>query len=120
MKKLTFIILMILSLVSCKKSKPTSCELDSCDPKRTTIYTASLWIGYLGYYNDIRKWAINYQIPNTIDGVRTCIICRDIPDSLKSIGRQVTFSGDLKESCNNPIPQLGHQEIYYINPTILK
>jgi hypothetical protein len=82
--------------------------------------TADNWTGTLGYYNDIRKWAVNIPIPNTTDGLRTCIICSDIPDNLKTIGRSVTISGELKESCNNPSPEIGGQEIYYINPTLIK
>ncbi len=58
--------------------------------------TATNLSGPIGYYNDIRKWAVNVPIQNTIDGLRTCIICTDIPDSLKTIGKIVTFSGDLK------------------------
>ena len=78
--------------------------------------TAVDWIGTIGYYNDLRKWAVNVHIPNTIDGIRTCIICSDIPDSLKVIGGTLKFSGDLKESCGNPKPEIRGQEIYYVNP----
>ena len=53
-------------------------------------------------------------------GLRTCILCIDIPDSLKTIGRFVTFSGELKESCNKPKPELRGQEIYFVYVTILK
>ena len=91
-----------------------------CDDRRQTIMTATNWTGTLGYYNDIRKWAVNVSIPNSIDGIRTCIICIDIPDSLKTIGRFVRISGQLKESCGNPKPELRGQEIYFINPTNLK
>ena len=114
-------ILLILVLgLACRKSKVNTCELDMCDARRKTVMTATNWSGPLGYYNNIRKWAVNVSIPNTIDGLRTCIICVDIPDSLKTIGRVVTFSGELKESCNNPKPELGGQEIYFVNPTKLK
>lgn len=116
-----FLTISIIAL-SCKKSKIEidTCTLDSCDPKRKTILVANEWTGTLGYYNDIRKWAVNVAIPNTFDGLRTCIICTDIPDSLKSIGNFVTFSGELKESCDNPKPELRGQEIYFVNPTKLK
>lgn len=81
---------------------------------------AANWSGTLGYYNNLRKWAVNVPIPNSIDGLRTCIICTDIPDSLKTMGRIVTFSGALKESCNNPAPDLRGQEIYFVNPINLR
>ncbi len=114
------IVIISISAYSCKKNSKNSCEFNECDSRRKTVYTANLWTGYLGYYNDLRKWAVNYPIPGTTDGLRTCIICIDIPDSLKTIGRQVVFSGELKESCGSPTANLGHQEIYFINPIILK
>lgn len=112
-------LLILAFLFGCKK-KINTCELDICDGRRKTIMTATEWSGTLGYYNDLRKWAINVPIANTIDGLRTCIICVDIPDSLKTIGRIVTFSGELKESCNDPKPELRGQEIYFVNPNKLK
>lgn len=113
-KLLTPLFLLIISL-SCNKPKINTCEYDICDTRRKTIMIATNWSGPLGYYNDLRKWAVNVPIPNTIDGFRTCILCIDIPDSLKMVGKIVTFSGDLKESCNNPKPEFGGQEIYYVN-----
>ncbi|MBY0478080.1 MAG: hypothetical protein K2Q24_10570 [Chitinophagaceae bacterium] len=122
MKKimLLLIIATITSSNSCKKVPLNTCTLDMCDTRRKTIMNAKDWTGTLGYYNDIRKWAVNVSIPNTIDGIRTCILCIDIPDSLKTIGRFVTFSGELKESCDNPKPELRGQEIYFVKPTNLK
>lgn len=111
--------LLVALLLGCKRNLNT-CELDKCDARRKTVMTATDWSGPLGYYNDLRKWAVNVPIPNTIDGLRTCIICVDIPDSLKTMGRIVTFSGELKESCNSPRPDLRGQEIYFVNPTKLR
>ena len=120
MKQILFLLILISTFCSCGKSKIDTCLIDSCDEKRLTVMTATKWSGTLGYYNDLRKWAVNIPIPNTVDGIRTCIICIDIPDSLKLMGRIVTISGELKESCNYPFPQVGGQEIYYVNPTYLK
>jgi hypothetical protein len=105
---------------ACKKRQFNTCEFNMCDDRRTTVMTAINWSGTLGYYNDLRKWAVNVPIANSIDGLRTCIICTDIPDSLKTIGRIVTFSGDLKESCGNPKPELRAQEIYFVNPRTIR
>ncbi len=122
MKQILFILFIFSSfnICGCKKSKIDTCLLVSCDETRLTVMTATDWSGTLGYYNDLRKWAVNVSIPNTIDGLRTCILCTDIPDSLKTIGRIVTFTGDLKESCNNPKPELRGQETYFVNPIKLK
>ena len=122
LRVITITLIVTLFLLSCKKktTEVSSCSYDSCDPNRKIVMIATNWSGPLGYYNDLRKWAVNVPIPNTIDGVRTCIICNDIPDSLKVIGKFVTFSGELKESCNNPTPELRGQEIYFVKPTNLK
>ena len=114
------IIFILLSSNACKKNQQSSCDFDMCDSRRNTVLIATNWSGSLGYYNDFRKWAINVSIPNSIDGIRTCIICGNIPDSLKKIGRIVTFSGELKENCNDVKPIFGGQEIYFVNPTYLK
>ena len=119
MKNQILFILFIILIISCKK-KVNTCELDMCDQDRNTVMTATNWSGTLGYFNNLRKWAVNVPIPNTIDGLRTCIICIDIPDSLKTMGRIVTFSGDLKENCDNIKPELKGQEIYFVNPTNIK
>jgi len=105
----------LVAFISCKKQddNPT---YDVCDSRRKTVMTATNWTGYLGYYNDLRKWAVNVYIPNTTDGIRTCILCTDIPDSLKNLGQVVTFSGDLKASDGSPAPTRGGQEIYYVTP----
>ena len=125
MKKLLIPFLFVLTILlqsnSCKKNETTNaCELDGCDPRRHTVATASDWSGQLGYYNDLRKWAVNYHIPGTYDSTMTCIICVDIPDSLKSIGKLVVFSGEIKEGCDNPKPTFYGQGIFYINPTKLR
>lgn len=116
-----FTLFFFFLLFSCKKDKDkTSCELGMCDKQRKTIDIATNWTGTLGYYNDIRKWAVNVAVLNTIDSIRTCIICTDIPDSLKTIGKFVTFSGELKESCSDPKPELHGQGIFFITPTNIK
>ena len=113
---------LFLIVISCKKSKivADSCSYNSCDARRKTLMVATDWRGTLGYYNDLRKWAVNVSIPNTIDGLRTCIICTDLSDSLKVMGKSVTFSGELKESCNDPKPVFRGQEIYFVTPNKLR
>ncbi|MCB9034391.1 MAG: hypothetical protein H6553_11170 [Chitinophagales bacterium] len=121
MKKLILIqSLAFLLFAFCDRNETDSCDYDMCNPNRSTILVAENWTGYLSYYNDLNKWAANIHIQGTIDGIRTCIICSDIPDSLKIIGKTVVISGELKESCDTPTPVLGGQEIYFINPTKLQ
>lgn len=125
MKKLLtctfFAFAILLQSNSCKKNNcANTCEFDGCDSRRATVITATNWTGQLGYYNDLRKWAVNYHLPGTYDSTMTCIICVDIPDSLKTIGKMVVFSGDIKEGCDNPKRSFYGQGIFYINPTKLK
>ncbi len=95
-------------------------EGDICDTNRRTVTTANDLTGRLGYNNELEKWVINAPIPGTIDGLRTCIICGDIPSDLKIPGLSIVFSGELKESNGYPKSQLGGQEIYYVRPTKIK
>lgn len=110
----------VFSMSSCKKDNQNNCDFDACDDRLATIFTADNWSGTLGYYNDRRQWAVNYSVPNTIDSVLTCIICADIPDSLKQIGKTVVFSGKIKDGCGSPKPEFYGQGIFYIKPTMLK
>lgn len=102
------------------QSVSNTCLYDACDSRRQTMAIATDWSGPLGYYNDIRKWAVNYHIPGTYDSTMTCIICTDIPDTLKSVGRIVVFSGDVKEGCGSPQRSFYGQGIFYITPVKLK
>ncbi len=115
-------IIILLNNASCKKCKEEvdTCTYDACDTRRKTVATASEWTGQSSYYNDLRKWAINYHLPGTYDSIWTCIICVDINDTLKTIGKVIIFSGDIKEGCGNPAPTFHGQEIFYITPTKLR
>jgi hypothetical protein len=103
---------------SCNKTKTTTCE--ACDEVKNTVFIATDWYGKMSYNNDLNKWAVNVHIPNTIDGLRVCILCSDIPDSLKVIGKTAIFSGDVKETCATTTPQIGGQENYSVRPSKIK
>ncbi|MEO5890207.1 MAG: hypothetical protein ABIQ31_08140 [Ferruginibacter sp.] len=111
-------IVLVISLASCNKHKASTDEL--CGVNRATVLVADDFTGQLAYNTEMGKWVINVAIPGTYDGLRTCIVCDDIADELKVQGLIVVFSGDLKESNGYQRPQLGGQEIYYVNPTKLK
>jgi hypothetical protein len=81
-------------MIACKKTKtPSGCN--PCEAAKNTVYFAIDWTGPIAYNSDLKKWVVNVRIPNTIDGQRTCIICTEIPDSLKSSGKIVIFSGEV-------------------------
>lgn len=49
--------------------------------------------------NNDRKWMINV-FNNPGQGLTmTCIICGDIPDSLKVMSKKIVFNGELKDAC---------------------
>ena len=110
---------LVIAMPGCiKKSSASDSEI--CDINRTTILVATDLVGQVGYNKEMAKWVINVSIPGTYDGVRTCIVCGDIPGDLKIQGLSVVFSGDLKDSNGYPRPQLGGQEIYYVRPAEIK
>ena len=49
--------------------------------------------------NNDRRWMIN--VVNDLGAIvgTTCIICGDIPDSLKVMSKKVVFNGELKDAC---------------------
>jgi len=102
----------------------TSCIKDAgaatgeiCDTNRSTLLKADNLEGRMEFNYEANHWTVNVSIPGTIDGLRTCIICGELPASLKQPGLKVMFSGELKESNGYPRPQLGGQVIYYVRPT---
>jgi hypothetical protein len=113
------IIVVVISciLMSCNKTKTTTSTCDSCDAVKNTVYFALDWVGQIGYNNEFKKWTVNVRIPYSLDGTSTCILCTDIPDSLKVVGKIATFSGELKETCAIVTPQIGGQEVYSIKPS---
>jgi hypothetical protein len=111
------VIAFLCILISCNKTKTPSSTCDSCDAERNTVYFALDWVGQMSYNNEFKKWTVNVRIPNSIDGTRICILCTDITDSLKVVGKIATFSGELKETCGIITPQIGGQEVYSIRPS---
>ena len=49
--------------------------------------------------NNNRRWMINVFNDSGGGLKMTCIICGDIPDSLKLMNKKVIFSGELKDAC---------------------
>jgi hypothetical protein len=119
MKKYSNIILKLICssilITSCNKTKTTTC--DSCDQVKNTVFFALDWKGVMSYESDLNKWSVNVHIPNTIDGLRVCVLCSEIPDSLKVIGKQAVFSGAIKETCAKTKIQIGGQETYSVSPS---
>ena len=101
MKKLQLLTIILLAMFQFQCKKITSCNADICSNTRTTKQTATNEEGVMGIFvnGDDRRWMINV-FNNPGSGVRmTCIICGDIPDSLKVMTKRVVFSGELKDAC---------------------
>lgn len=117
-KLYTVLLGFLVSSSACKKTTNENC--DACNPIKNTVYIAAGWQGLIGYNSNVSKWTVNKFVPNSIDGIQVAIICTDLPDSLKVIGKQVIFSGEIKESCANTNIQIGGQEIYSIKPSTIR
>ena len=121
-KQLSFIAIAVFTMMifinyGCKKTKVDTCTYDGCDSGRKTVVIADNSGGYMSINSTTGKWAVNSRILGTIDGTRTSIICIDINDSLKVIGKSVIFSGEIKEGCDYPKSDVPFADIYYITPT---
>ena len=111
MKIFIFLITVIcfMSATSCNDDNiqdgQGGCQYDGCDLRRQTIKiatNASGRISVLAKYPDI--WAIVSEEgiigedDPSFDGPDIVVIC-SLPDSMKVIGLQVIFSGELKDTC---------------------
>lgn len=117
-KRIQILALLIISQTNfqCKKDINSS----FCEIQRTTVNSVLNKDGIIGYYVKYKKWAIyaNVDTPNNIDSKIVAITC-DLPKQLQNDGEKIIFSGVYKEF--NPdekiLPQLGGEELYYINVT---
>lgn len=116
---------LLLSLIlSCTDDDQDACEYNGCDIRRQTIKLADNAVGRISVlsqqYPDL--WVIVSEEgiigdDNVlIDGPDIVVIC-DLPDSLKTNGLKVIFSGDLKNSCKDF--EKGLSAIYYSTPTMI-
>jgi cytochrome c-type biogenesis protein CcmE len=119
-RQLFLVVIITTSLFACNRSDEYLPLNNPCNNSHPIVMTANNWIGRMSYNNSVEKWAVNVPILNTIDGLRTCIICGNLPDSFKVNGKQVTISGQLKDGNNNPKPEIGGQVIYYITEWTIK
>jgi hypothetical protein len=114
------LLMLFCVLISCKKFNQNTCSYGECDSRRYTKLVAQNWAGSMLYNNEINKWGISSIITGNPQGMRIAFVCGPLNDSFKVIGRQVFYSGYLKESCGNPRPSSIDQEIYYVQPTIIR
>lgn len=100
-KKLHLFTIILLAMFQLQHKKITFCIANICSSKRITKQPVTKQEGEVGNYiiNNDRRWMINFFI-NSGSGLKmTCIICGDIPDSLKIMTKRVVFSGELKDAC---------------------
>lgn len=93
------ILLFAMFQLQCKKI--ASCNAEICSSQRTTKQTVTNQEGLMGTFtnNSDRRWMINVFNDSGLGLKMTCIICGDIPDSLKLMNKKVIFSGELKDAC---------------------
>ena len=120
---ITLLLLCALCGVRCKK-QDDPCAYDKCDPRRKTIKVAEnskarvsvLSIRHPDVWVLVADGIIGYDGP-IFDGPDIVVPC-NMPDSLKIMDLKVTFSGDLKSSCDEYGPSLS--TIYHSNLRMIK
>ena len=77
--------------------------------------------GVIGYWEhgNVDKFTIDVYVPNTIDSQITGIV-EDLPSDFRTEGMFVIFSGEYKESNENPEPMLGGQSVYSLIVSSIK
>lgn len=101
MKRLYLYILLLFSICQLQCKKIISCSEEVCSSKRITKQTVTNQEGVMGRFtnNNENRWMINVFDDAGFGLKMTCIICGDIPDSLKVMSKKVIFSGELKDAC---------------------
>jgi len=114
-----FSVLFLLFLPSCKKIK--SCNANPCSSERITKEIVTDQKGIMGVFmqNNDRRWMINVFEDMSQGVIKTCIICGDIPDSLKLMNKQVVFSGELKDACGY-VDAEDQKRFFIITPTAIR
>jgi len=121
MKSSFFLFLfLIITISSCKKYKQNTCQFADCDSRRITKLVAESWNGRMVYNNQINKWGIRSLVTGNAQRTRIAFICGALNDSFKVIEKQVVYSGNLRESCENPRPASVEEELYYLEPSALR
>lgn len=69
--------------------------------------------------NNDRRWMINVFEDMSQGLKKTCIICGDLPDSLKLMNKQVVFSGELKDACGY-IDAEDEKKFFIITPSAIR
>jgi hypothetical protein len=120
LKKYIFLFLGSFAFIHFCCKKTDACKEDICSANRITKKSFTNQAGIMGTFttNTESRWMIN--VFNGGPGpVATCIICGDIPDSLKIMNKQVVFSGDLKDACGIVDPE-EENRFYIVRPTEIK
>ena len=121
MKNIFFLFFsLIIILSSCKKYKQNTCQFAECDSRRITKLVAESWNGKMVYNNQVNKWGIKSLVTGNVQRTRIAFICGALNDSFKVADKQVVYSGNLKESCGDPRPASVEEEIFYLQPTLLR
>lgn len=115
---LFFVIVILFS--SCEKYKQNTCLLDVCDGRRFTKVTADNTNGIMVYNNVIDRWGIVSIVIGNVGRKRTSYICGPLNDTFKVADKKVIYSGYLKESCDNPKPPTPDEDVFYIQPTMIR
>jgi hypothetical protein len=114
--QITFFAFLVISFTNfrCNKNNTN----DFCEVQRTEYLTVDDRHGMIGYYAKYNRWAIyaNISTPNNIDSRIVGMLC-DIPETMKSDGLRVIFSGKYNKFniSENISPQIGGEELYYLS-----
>ena len=121
MKRVFFLLFVLLCITtSCKKFKQNTCQFGECDNRRSSKLVAEGWNGIMVYDNQINKWGIKSLVTGNPSARRIAYICGALNDSFKVLNKQITYSGILRESCENPRRASADEEIFYVQPSSLR
>ncbi|GAB4034412.1 hypothetical protein [Spirosoma gilvum] len=69
--------------------------------------------GIVGYRKDMSMYTVAYTVPGTIDSRWVGLVC-NLPTSYQVVGKEVSFSGEFRNTLGKVSPYFGGDEMYYL------
>lgn len=119
------LVLLSVSLLSCKKDNADQPLPTNAPPTQTACFEQSPVIrrvenlvGRISQTQGQELYAINYFVPGTIDSFWVGYTC-NLPNAYKTVGKEVIFSGEYRKGPEG-VTRLGGEESYYLFLTSIR
>ena len=100
--------------VGCSQSDCDECNDVPCNSRAKTVKAVADEAGIVTFDSTINQWVILVSIDGTYDSRDAGIVCNDLSDEFKEVGKWVIFSGEYKKYAGELRPAFPGQVYYYL------